>query len=85
MTVFFEMVTFFFGFILIFILEVNKILTYTHKYLFNRRNNMYNITIYLDDTLTKKITHKVQCDCPIDWVISNYHHESFFDFTYYAI
>ena len=46
---------------------------------------MYNITIYLNDTLTKKITHKVQCDCPVDWVISNYHHESFFDFTYYAI
>jgi hypothetical protein len=43
----------------------------------------YKITIYFHDGSTK--THSVTCNCPIDWVVDNYDHDSFDDFTFYQI
>ena len=47
--------------------------------------NMHQITIYFDGTLTNFTIHKVKCNCPIDWVMNNYHCNDFYDFTYYSI
>ena len=44
------------------------------------KKNLFIITIiHLDG---KSEDHLVLCECPIDWVCCNYHHDSFIDFTW---
>ena len=42
---------------------------------------MYVINIFFYDGTY--LEHRVNCECPNDWVVSNYHHNDFWDFTFY--
>ncbi len=45
--------------------------------------NKYLITVILIDGT--KINHTALCNCPIDFVVDQYHHDDIVDFTYIII